>query len=586
MPSEQNSTPLVTDCPEHPQNFSETTLIDPSAENALQPRADSPSHNDNNEVNGQVQRPLANQCAGHTRGHSQTTLIETDVEKGSQSPTGKESPEPVDEKADAQVQTIQVPAAIKAAEHTRNVSEVTLVDEVNEKGDQTQVTTYCPTSIDLEAQVPVQKKSKFAVIRYTALDIYRRLFTLVFCANLAAFIAIMVVDRKLLALGNAAAANLLACGLARQPLVVNTIFRTVCSIPRSAPLRLRRIASKVYHYGGVHSGCGVASLVWYVGFVGWMSHEYWSPAGGVRTVTLAPLVLSYIILALLLMIIVVAYPAFRVKLHDYFELTHRFTGWLVIILFVVLVLIFANDASQAQQKSLGRYLIEFPAFWLIIVAAVAVIHPWTLLRKVKVEPEYLSTHAVRLHFKYTNTKFGKGTQLSSHPLRDWHGFATFPDPNNQGFSCLVSKAGDWTSNCIKEQPTYLWKRGVLIYGFAYAMRVFKRVVVVTTGSGIGPCLSFLGDQKRPDLRVVWQTRTPMKTFGQGILDLVSQLDPNPTIIDTQKSGRLDMIPIIRRIAREFDAEAVCVVSNPVFTKKVVYELETTGVPAFGPIFDS
>lgn len=585
MPSEQNSVPPTTKSP-HFRSFSEATLIDPVVESAEQLGAGSPRYPGSNEENDQVQDPLASKCAGHSRGLSETTLIETVAEKGSQSSSGKESPEPLGHKANTQVQTIQVPAATKTAEHTRSFSEVTLVNEVNEKDGQTQVSTYSPKGIDLEAQAPVQKKSKFAVIRYTALDVYRRLFTLVFCANLAVFIAIMVTDRKLLALGNAAAANLLACGLARQPLVVNTIFRTVCSISRSAPLRLRRIASKVYHYGGVHSGCGVASLVWYAGFVGWMSHEYWSPVGGVRTVTLAPLVLSYILLALLLLIIVVAYPAFRIKLHDYFELTHRFTGWLVIILFIVLVLVFANDASQAEQKSLGQYLIEFPAFWMIMVAAASVIHPWTLLRKVRIEPEYLSTHAVRLHFKYTNTKFGKGTQLSKHPLRDWHGFATFPDPNNQGFSCLVSKAGDWTSNCIKAQPTYLWKRGVLIYGFAYAMRVFKRVVVVTTGSGIGPCLSFLGDKNRPELRVVWQTRTPMKTYGQGILDLVSQLDPNPTIIDTRESGRLDMTPIIRRIAKEFDAEAVCVVSNPVLTKKIVYELEATGVPAFGPIFDS
>jgi succinate dehydrogenase hydrophobic anchor subunit len=481
---------------------------------------------------------------------------------------------------------IPAPATAKCAEHSKSLSGVTLTEAVFEKAGQPQAGAALSKQFDLEAQAEVPKRSRFASIRYTVLDIYRRLFTLVFFANVAAFIAIMVTDRKLLALGNAAAANLLACGLARQPLVVNSIFLVVCSIPRSAPLRLRRIASKVYHYGGVHSGCGVASLVWYGGFVGWLSHEYWSPAGGKSPVSAAPVVLAYILLALLLMIIIVAHPLFRFKRHDYFELTHRFTGWLVILLFVVLVLVFAHEASQAEHKSLGRYLIEFPAFWLLMVAAAAIIHPWVFLRKVKVQPEYLSPHAVRLHFDYTNTSFGKGTQLSKHPLRDWHGFATFPDPDNKGFSCLVSKAGDWTAATIKEQPTHLWKRWVLVYGFAYAMRVFKRVVVVTTGSGIGPCLSFLGDDCRPELRVVWQTRAPSKTYGEGIQNLVSQMDPNPVIIDTNQTGRIDMSPIVRRVAQEHDAEAVCVISNPVLTKKIVYELEATGTPAFGPIFDS
>ncbi|KAL4735346.1 hypothetical protein BDV11DRAFT_196231 [Aspergillus similis] len=439
-------------------------------------------------------------------------------------------------------------------------------------------------SFDLEAQSTARRL--ISPIRYTFLNIYRRLFTLVFLANIAVFIYVMVADRKVLALVNAAAANLLACGLARQPLVVNAIFVTVCSIPRSAPLWLRRIASKVYHYGGVHSGCGVASLIWYLGFIGEFSRQYWS--GSSSPFSAAPIVLAYIILVLLLAIIIAAYPTLRFKRHDYFELTHRFSGWLVVALFVILLMVFVDEASAAEGKPMGRFLIELPAFWFLMLVVIAIIHPWLLLRKVKVIPEYLSPHAVRLHFSHTTTTFGKGIQLSKHPLQDWHGFATFPDVDRDGksFSSLVSKAGDWTAATIKDQPTHLWKRGVLIYGFAYAMRVYKRVVVVTTGSGIGPCLSFLGDENRPSLRVIWQTRAPKRTYGKEVLNLVGRMDPNPVIIDTNSSGRLNMVPVIRQIAREHDAEAICVISNPFVTKKVVYELESMGIPAYGPIFDS
>src|SRR2546421_5899697 len=44
---------------------------------------------------------------------------------------------------------------------------------------------------------------------------------------------------------------------------VNLMFKCTCSLPTSAPLRLRRLAAKIFHYGGVHSGCGVSTVMWY-----------------------------------------------------------------------------------------------------------------------------------------------------------------------------------------------------------------------------------------------------------------------------------------------------------------------------------
>ena len=455
-------------------------------------------------------------------------------------------------------------------------------------------TESTPENIDLESQTtPQLKPKKFASVRYAILTLYRRLFTLVFFANIAVFIAVMTNQTMLLALVNATAANLLVCGLARQPLVVNAIFLVVCSMPRSAPLPLRRVAAKVYHYGGVHSGCGVASLLWYIGFVGVLSNQYWNPSTGPHSIkSAAPVVLSYIILVLLLAIIVAAHPAVRMKRHDYFELTHRFSGWLVVALFFALLMVVSHEASQSQHQPLGKFLISLPAFWFLLITVLAIIQPWIFLRKVAVRAEPLSTHATRLHFDHAITTFGKGIQLAKHPLRDWHGFATFPDPAPAGvhgtpsFSCLISKAGDWTSETIQNPPTHLWKRGVLIYGFAYAMRVFRRVIVVTTGSGIGPCLSFLGDDNRPALRVLWQTRAPHKTYGENVLGLVRKMDSDPIVLDTDQCGRIDMVPIILQQIKDFNAEAVCVISNPVLTGRIVYELEARGTPAFGPIFDS
>ncbi|OGE56206.1 hypothetical protein PENARI_c003G03631 [Penicillium arizonense] len=474
---------------------------------------------------------------------------------------------------------------------------------------------------DLEAQKATEPRRKhFAHFRYAVFTVYRRLFTFVMCANLACFVYVMVSNRQLVALVDATAVNLVACGLARHPMVINGIYRVVCSLPRSAPLCLRRMAAKAAHYGGVHSGCGVASLIWYIGFVAMVSKLYWtsSPISALSSVTFtaAPIAIAYIILFLLFVMVVVAYPSFRRKMHDYFELTHRFTSWLILALFVALLMLFAHEVSTAQKQTMGYFLVTLPAFWLLIAAIVAVVHPWLLLRKVPVEPEPLSSHAVRLSFNHTPISFAKGIQVTKNPLRDWHSFAGFPDPipepveeptpepapehgpapgrqsaqfkkgHRRSFSIVVSKAGDWTADTIENPPKELWKRGSLMRGVGYGLRLFNRIIIVTTGSGIGPCLGFLGDENRPAIKVIWQTRTPEKTYGQDVIDLVHKMGPDPIIWDTSLMGRIDMIPMVRQQYREFNAEAVFVISNPSMTQKIVYDFESQGIPAYGPIFDS
>lgn len=436
---------------------------------------------------------------------------------------------------------------------------------------------------DVEKSNPFRTPHRLAKIRYLFLNTYRRLFSIVFVTNLCIFIWYMTKGRNVLQLINVAAANMVVCGLARQPLVINSLFIVFCTIPRSAPLRIRRLMCKIFHYGGVHSGCGVASFMWYAAFVATLTSSYRLGQSSTRTTVV--LVLAYSILILLLLIITVAYPGFRMRLHNHFELSHRYLGWLVVILFWALVLLFAS----AERPSMALFLITTPAFWLLIMVTFAIIQPWSLLRKVPVTAEYLSSHAIRLHFSHTTVKFGQGLSLSKNPYLDWHAFASFPDPesNGESFSCLISKAGDWTNDIIQNPPTHLWKRGVPIYGFGYVMRVFSRIVVVTTGSGIGPCLSFLGDDNRPKMKVIWQTRTPLKTYGQGVVDLVKIIDSNPHIIDTTAAGRrIDMLPLVAQIYQDFDAEAVCIISNPTMTKQLVYDLESRGFPAYGPIFDS
>ena len=64
-------------------------------------------------------------------------------------------------------------------------------------------------------------------------------------------------------------------------------------------------------------------------------------------------------------------------------------------------------------------------------------------------------------------------------------------------------------------------------------------------------------------------------------------DPGLTVIlDTRKYGKPDMVKLTYRLVREFNAEAVCIISNQKLTRKVVYGMVSRGIPAFGAIWDS
>jgi len=58
------------------------------------------------------------------------------------------------------------------------------------------------------------------------------------------------------------------------------------------------------------------------------------------------------------------------------------------------------------------------------------------------------------------------------------------------------------------------------------------------------------------------------------------------IWNTRKQGRPDMLALAWQLYKESDAEAVFIISNPGVTKSVVYGLESRGVAAYGPIWDS
>ncbi|KAK0736355.1 hypothetical protein B0T21DRAFT_332717 [Apiosordaria backusii] len=429
-------------------------------------------------------------------------------------------------------------------------------------------------------------------LRHTGLSAYRKLFGIVFVANAVAFAVVIWHNREssyqlpLDHLATAVSANLLASVLLRQDYVVNVLFWLATRVPTSAPLSIRRHLARVYHYGGVHSGASVAASIWWVIYTISATIRF-APSGSTQPPQrVGVLVLTYLILALLLAILIMAYPSVRAKLHDQFEWTHRFAGWTALALVWAHLIVVA--AALPTDKPFATVLSQTPALYLLALTTLSIAAPWLRLRRVKVVAEPLSKHAVRLHFDFKTPRqcSSLGVRITDRPLVEWHAFAAIPEPDGKpGLSLLVSRAGDWTGHIIDNPPTHLWTRGEPASGVLAVAPLFKKVVLVGTGSGIGPCLPVIMERKVP-CRILWSTKNPLKTYGQGIIDEVKRCDKAAVIWDTDSMGRPDLVQLAWGLYKESGAECVCIISNARTTKKVVYQLEARGIPAFGPIWDS
>ncbi|KAJ7780692.1 nonribosomal peptide synthetase 12 [Mycena maculata] len=420
-------------------------------------------------------------------------------------------------------------------------------------------------------------------LRHQIFTLYRRLFSIVFVTNMAIFLMMLVrggADAEYI--GLITIANLFCAILMRQDYVVNVFFNVFCAVPTSWPLSIRRICARVYHIGGLHSGCATSGVVWLALLCGQATREAIEGGDGAHA-SVATVAVSYSILLLLVGIVVFAHPSLRSKRHDHFERVHRFFGWTSVALVWCQVVILNNDYRAGQ--SLSHALVHSPPFWMLMVMTGSIILPWLRLRKVPVRSEVLSKHAVRLYFDYSTPKPGSFVRLAEHPLKDWHGFATIPVPNQKGFSLVVSKAGDWTNTRITEPSSRIWVRGAPCFGVLRIVPLFRRVVFVATGSGIGPCAPCILEQRVP-IRLLWTSPNVRETFGDKLVDEILGASPDAVIYDTRKHGKPDMVKLTLRLVVEFNAEAVCVISNQKLTQKIVYGCMSRGIPAFGAIWDS
>ena len=123
---------------------------------------------------------------------------------------------------------------------------------------------------------------------------------------------------------------------------------------------------------------------------------------------------------------------------------------------------------------------------------------------------------------------GTFTRISDRPLMEWHGFATVPEPGKTGYSLVVSKAGDWTGRQIASPPTHLWVRGIPTCGVLRIVPLFRSVVLVATGSGIGPCMPCILERRIP-MKLLWTSPDVRATFGDDLVDAVLGKIPDAMI---------------------------------------------------------
>ncbi|KAG9188969.1 hypothetical protein G6011_05837 [Alternaria panax] len=494
-------------------------------------------------------------------------------------------------KSDSAIDTLTLPTrAVLPPEPMRTGPDVDLEKASSLKSFEYGSLVERDTPLNIPARLPEPKGSEVAAwLRHRGLIAYRWfLFPIVFAnIGVACWLLYGYVESSkypLSSIATATASNLCVAILIRSEPIINLLFYIFSSVPTWVPLRLRRICANVFHIGGIHVGCGIAAVIWFVIFTVGASLEMVKNVDE-RIISVAPTVLSYFILLLLFVMTSLSHPALRSRYHDLWEALHRFGGWTVLILYWVLVGLSTRDLAHGCEPPTSAAYLRNPSIWLIAAATCAIILPWLFLRRVPVRSEVLSSHAIRLHFDAEITP-GKGVRLARHPFRDWHGFATIKNaPHTKGYSVIVSRAGDFTGHIIDTAPTHIWRCGIPTSGVLRIATLFKSIIVVATGSGIGPCLSIF-PYRHVAMRILWTAPNHEPTFGKAIVDAVRRRDPRAVLYNTRTSGKPDMSLLTYGLYKESDAEAVLVISNKRSTQQIVFDMEKRGIPAYGAIFDS
>ncbi|KAF3010906.1 hypothetical protein E8E13_009898 [Curvularia kusanoi] len=386
----------------------------------------------------------------------------------------------------------------------------------------------------------------------------------------------------------ATAANLAAAVILRQEDVINTAYTAVSKLPTSLPYAVRRALGDLHHFGGAHVGCALSALLWYILFTGLNTIRVLGlmKSGTATAILIVVIVTAYAALLAILLVCITALPRFRVLFHNTFEATHRFGGWTAILV------LWLHTGTSTLTPDAYTPLYIHPSLWLLILTTSLLILPWLRIRRVPITTHRLSPREIQLTFPFADMPYTSTIRISTSPLTEWHAFATIPVTSTRA-ALLISAAGDWTTALSTTPPSHLWLRHPPTRNFLALAPLFKSLLLVATGAGIGPLLSLLASPgiqqrkraQRGKVRVLWCVAEPEAPHWGFVLEAVRGVDKDARVFDS-RAGRPDVAFEARVLALEEGVEAVMVVSNPKVTGEVVNGCKGVGIAAYGAVFDS
>ena len=121
--------------------------------------------------------------------------------------------------------------------------------------------------------------------------------------------------------------------------------------------------------------------------------------------------------------------------------------------------------------------------------------------------------------------------------------------------------------------------------FTQGLFNWRRVFVLTTGAGIAPLIPYVVNKDYLDLAIsmVWVARDHAHNYPAFLIDILDPI-PNMVLYDTTKMERPNICTMTLEKAREFDAEAVFIVSNPKTAYHVSNYVIKQGIPVFASNF--
>eukprot|EP01084_Bolivina_argentea_P296315 510321_1 len=351
-----------------------------------------------------------------------------------------------------------------------------------------------------------------------------------------------------------------------------------CGCTQIGRYHISRLADCI---GGLHLSLSITAFIWNTihAIVAFTQQNY---EINVISVT------AFSVPFLMLIICVSAFPYFRYYYHNSFEIVHRYLNWLTICL-VIIHIVFVNYFVN---------ILVIPTIFTSLLIILTV-YPWLILHRIRGKDIEIiragSGESIAYIFPFWSP-MGAVCKISTNCVQ-FHvmGITPLPYEENKGHRCffLMKSLGDWSlkiNNLAKidgalDDITFYMSR-IKPPNFTQGLFNWKRCFILATGIGIAPLIPYVlhSDYVQTVISLVWVGRDHAYNYPKFIVDTLVPLD-NVTLYDTTKMERLNLCTFTVQKAKEFDAEAVFIVSNPKIAYLVANYVRKNGIPVFASNFD-